>query len=83
MHLAEDIGCAGRVLATRCLVEKTLVERGRAVGSRSAMIKPASFKNFETGPEIIRLAVMLYIRCPFSLRNIEDLLQERGDRSQP
>ncbi len=42
------------------------------------MIKPASFKYFKTSPEIIRLAVMLYIRFPLSLRNVEDLLHERG-----
>lgn len=29
-------------------------------------------------PEIVRLAVMLYIRFPLSLRNGEDLLHERG-----
>jgi len=29
-------------------------------------------------PEIIRLAVMLYVRFPLSLRNAEDLLHERG-----
>ncbi len=33
---------------------------------------------FKTSPEIIRLAVMLYIRFPLSLRNVEDLLHERG-----
>lgn len=42
------------------------------------MTKPISFKYFKTSPEIIRLAVMLYIRFPLSLRNIEDLLHERG-----
>ena len=31
-----------------------------------------------TGPEIIRLAVKLYVRFPLSLRNVEDLLHERG-----
>lgn len=36
------------------------------------------FKYFKTSPEIIRLAVMLYIRFPLSLRNVEDLLHERG-----
>jgi putative transposase len=36
------------------------------------------FKYFKTSPEIIRLAVMMYIRFPLSLRNVEDLLQERG-----
>ena len=29
-------------------------------------------------PEIIRLAVMMYIRFPLSLRNVYDLLHERG-----
>ncbi|MEO9573287.1 MAG: IS6 family transposase, partial [Tateyamaria sp.] len=42
------------------------------------MTKPASFKYFKTSPEIIRLAVMLYVRFPLSLRNVEDLLHERG-----
>ena len=42
------------------------------------MTKPSPFKYFKTSPEIIRLAVMLYIRFPLSLRNIEDLLHERG-----
>ena len=42
------------------------------------MTKPTSFKYFKTSPEIIRLAVMLYILFPLSLRNVEDLLHERG-----
>jgi putative transposase len=29
-------------------------------------------------PEIIRLAVMMYVRFPLSLRNVEDLFDERG-----
>lgn len=36
------------------------------------------FRYFKTSPETIRLAVMLYIRFPLSLRNVEDLLHERG-----
>ena len=42
------------------------------------MTKPSLFRYFKTSPEIIRLAVMLYIRFPLSLRNVEDLLHERG-----
>ncbi len=42
------------------------------------MTKSIPFKWFKTSPEIIRLAVMLYIRFPLSLRNVEDLLHERG-----
>ena len=33
---------------------------------------------FQDLPEIIRLAVMMYVRFPLSLRNVEDLLHERG-----
>ena len=36
------------------------------------------FKYFKTSPEIIRLAVMMYVRFPLWLRNVEDLLHERG-----
>jgi len=36
------------------------------------------FKYFKTSPEIIRLAVMMYIRFPLSLRNVKGLLHERG-----
>ena len=36
------------------------------------------FRYFNSSPEVIRLAVMLYIRYPLSLRQVEDLLFERG-----
>ncbi len=36
------------------------------------------FRYFKTSPEIIRLAVMMYVRFPLSLRQVEDLLHERG-----
>lgn len=42
------------------------------------MTKRSPFKYFKTSPEIIRLAVMLYVRFPLSLRNVGDLLHERG-----
>jgi hypothetical protein len=42
------------------------------------MTKPSPFRYFKTSPEIIRLAVMMYVRSPLSLRNVEDLLHERG-----
>ena len=41
--------------------------------------KPYSpFKRFNSSPEVIRLIVMMYVRFPLSLRNVEDLLFERG-----
>jgi putative transposase len=36
------------------------------------------FRYFNSSPEVIRLAVMMYIRFPLSLRQVEDLLSERG-----
>ena len=36
------------------------------------------FRYFKTSPEIIRLAVTMYVRFPLSLRQVEDLLYERG-----
>ena len=36
------------------------------------------FRYFNSSPEVIRLAVLMYIRYPLSLRQVEDLLFERG-----
>ena len=36
------------------------------------------FRYFNSSPEIIRLTVMMYIRYPLSLRQVEDILFERG-----
>jgi hypothetical protein len=42
------------------------------------MSNASIFRYFKTSPEIIRLAVMMYVRYPLSLRNVEDLLNDRG-----
>ncbi len=39
---------------------------------------PNPFRWFDSSPEVIRFVVMLYVRYPLSLRNVEDLLHERG-----
>ena len=36
------------------------------------------FRWFDSSPEVIRLVVMMYVRYPLSLRNVEDMLFERG-----
>jgi putative transposase len=36
------------------------------------------FRYSKTSPEVIRFAVMLYVRFPLSRRNVEDLVRERG-----
>jgi putative transposase len=42
------------------------------------MTKTDPFKGFHSGPEVIRLAVVLYVRFPLSLRKVDDLLYERS-----
>ena len=37
-----------------------------------------SLRYFNSSPEVIRLVVMMYIRYPLSLRQVEDILFERG-----
>jgi putative transposase len=36
------------------------------------------FRYFNSSPEVIRLTVMMYVRYPLSLRQVEDLVFERG-----
>ena len=36
------------------------------------------FRWFDSSPEVIRTVVMMYLRFPLSLRQVEDLLAERG-----
>ncbi len=38
----------------------------------------AIFRYFKTSPEIIRIAVMMHVRFPLSLRNVEELLQSES-----
>jgi len=48
-----------------------LVAGGDEPGSKSVQI-------FHSSPDEIRLVVLMYVRFPLSLRNVEDLLFERG-----
>ncbi len=36
------------------------------------MIRPDIFRYFTTSPEILRIAVMMSVRCQLSLRNVKD-----------
>ena len=47
------------------------------------MKKLSPFRYFKTSPEVIRLTVMMYIRYPLSLRQVEYLLFDRGHRHLP
>ncbi len=39
---------------------------------------PNPFRWLDSSPAVIRLVVMMYVRYPLSLRNVDDLLFERG-----
>ena len=39
---------------------------------------PRPSRYFNSSPEVIRLVVVMYVRFPLSLRNVDDLLFERG-----
>jgi len=38
------------------------------------------FRYFNSSPEVIRLVVMMYVRYPLSLRNVEESLGRARDR---
>jgi hypothetical protein len=59
----------------RC--QKKWLEAALLVSMRLLMKNP--FRYFITSPETIRLAVMMYVRFSLSRRNVEDLLNERGN----
>ena len=41
------------------------------------------FRYFKSSAEVIHLTVMMYLRYPLSLRQVEDLLFDRGHRHLP
>jgi putative transposase len=47
------------------------------------MTQRSPFRYFKTSPEVIRFAVMLYVRFPLLFGNVEDLLHERGIEVSP
>ena len=59
-------------------VRRNPIEPGRGLSLPRLMARCSPFRSFETSPEIIRLTLMLYVRFPLSLRNVEDLLHEHG-----
>jgi putative transposase len=39
---------------------------------------PSPFCYFNSSPDVVRLVALMYVRFPLALRNVEDLLFERG-----
>jgi len=67
----------GRVLSDQRGIDAIAVVASR-MSRKSRALPPSPFKRFNSSPEIIRLVVLMYVRFPLSLRNVEDLLFERG-----
>ena len=61
----------------RCQSKLRCVVQGRSLASADEN----PFRYFNSSPEVIRLAVMMYIRYPLSLRQVEDLLFEFAKRA--
>lgn len=57
-------------------VQRIAFERLEQSPRRFRMANP--FGYFKASPEMICMAVMMYVRLQLSLRNVEDLLYERG-----
>ena len=51
---------------------------GPAGGSVAKGMKKISYRGYRFPPEIIQQAIWLYLRFTLSLRDVEDLLSERG-----
>ena len=80
------------MLARRCFVDESrnltgiaaggLVTPFRACGSAGGSVakgmKKISYRGYRFPPEIIHQAIWLYLRFTLSLRDVEDLLAERG-----
>lgn len=62
----------------KVLSEETDLSRAGCWPSIVRRQNASPFRYFKTSPEIIRLAVMMYTQFPLLLRNVEDLLRERG-----
>jgi hypothetical protein len=65
-------------MSPRGTVRQHELETGRANLQPCRVTNHPPFRYSKTSPEATRLAVMLYVRFPLSLRNVEDLLHERG-----
>jgi len=62
------------------LSEENRLAADAGAGSLDLTSTRRIFRYCRTSPDIIRLAVMMYVRYPLSLRNVEDMLHERRDR---
>src|ERR1700732_2405112 len=67
-----------RSAKTRHGIVTPLLACGPAGGSVAKGMKKISYRGYRFPPEIIQQAIWLYLRFTLSLRDVEDLLAERG-----
>lgn len=65
------------IMTLRNLCQRNGQNLGLADSLR-VMSQSNPFKYFKTNPAVIKLAIMYYMRFPLSLRQVEDILNERG-----
>ena len=65
-------------VSTRVGLVTPLGACGPAGGSVARGMKKISYRGYRFPPEIIQQAIWLYLRFTLSLRDVEDLLAERG-----
>ena len=58
------------------IVKEKWLEPESELSSSAVMNNPVRY--FNSSPEVIRLAAMMYISYPLSLSQVEDILFERG-----
>ena len=66
--------------STKALSEENRLAADAGAGSLHRMSSRHIFRYFRTSPQIISLALMIYIRYPLSLWKVEDMLNEWRDR---
>ena len=80
-YFADVASCTDRLNFSELKEIKGSV-RAKRLEAEKAVLYPRRMQNpfryFRSPPEIICLTVMLYIRNPLSVRQVEDLLFERG-----
>ena len=81
LYILRFRGPAENPLIAIMLTSPVRINRLNFFGQRIScldMAKNVSVLYFKTSPEIIHLAIMLYVRFPLSLRVAGELIHERG-----
>ena len=81
--LMDAVCCRSQCLTHGIGLSASGEDRGSGIGDRGSgrrrMTAPKNpLRYFDSSPKVIRLVVMMYVKHPLSLRNVEEQLFERG-----